>query len=104
MENKDYINPADGLLYCGKCHTPKQCRVTAFGRETTPYCTCECEQKRLAEEKARCEELKKQQFAAFKQRQRNNRIQNKEIDLLLELDNGTTGHITVKILSREEKH
>ena len=20
----DYINPADGLKYCGKCHTPKE--------------------------------------------------------------------------------
>lgn len=102
MENKDYIDPANGLLYCGKCHTPKQCKVPAFGRTDIQFCTCDCEQKRLAEEKARCEELKKQQFAAFKQRQRNNRTQNKKIDLLLELDNGTTGHIIGEISSRKE--
>ena len=23
-EAADYINPADGLLYCGKCNTPKE--------------------------------------------------------------------------------
>lgn len=23
----------DGLIYCGKCHTPVQCRITFEGRE-----------------------------------------------------------------------
>lgn len=27
----DYINSDDGLLYCGVCHTPKQCRVPFRG-------------------------------------------------------------------------
>lgn len=49
--DEDYTNPEDGLLYCGKCHTPKQCRVTMRGKEFTPYCTCKCEQERLAAEK-----------------------------------------------------
>ncbi len=56
---EDYINPADGLLYCGKCHTPKQCRVTAFGKDYAPYCICQCEQERLEKERE-----------AFLQRQR----------------------------------
>lgn len=38
----DYINPEDGLLYCGVCREPKQCRVKAFGREYTPFCACKC--------------------------------------------------------------
>lgn len=49
---EDYINPEDGLLWCGKCHTPKQCRVTMLGREYTPYCLCKCGQERLEKEKA----------------------------------------------------
>lgn len=49
--DEDYTNPADGLLWCGKCHTPKQCRVIMRGKEFTPYCTCKCEQERLAAEK-----------------------------------------------------
>ena len=36
----DYV--IDGLLYCGKCHTPKQCRVHLFGEDRTPYCMCKC--------------------------------------------------------------
>lgn len=58
---EDYINPEDGLLYCGKCHTPKQCRVTFFGRERTPYCLCKCGQERLENEKV--ENERQERFA-----------------------------------------
>ncbi len=34
----DYMG-SDGLLICGKCHTPKQIRIT----ERTEYCMCRCE-------------------------------------------------------------
>ena len=37
----DYVGE-DGLLYCGKCHTPKQCRVELFGEIRTPMCLCQC--------------------------------------------------------------
>lgn len=42
----------DGLLYCGKCKTPKQCRVNILGRERTPYCLCKCEAARREQEEA----------------------------------------------------
>lgn len=45
---EDYMQ--DGLLYCGRCRTQKQCRVTFFGEEHVVYCTCECRQQELAEE------------------------------------------------------
>ena len=32
----------DGLLYCGKCHTPKEHIVTLFGRRTKVPCMCKC--------------------------------------------------------------
>lgn len=54
-EKGDYRNE-DGLLMCGKCHTPKQCRFIAKwdGKEKTPYTPCECErERREAEEQAR---------------------------------------------------
>lgn len=53
----DYI--VDGLLYCHKCNTPKQTRVTVLGKERKPYCLCKCEtEKRDAEdEKRKREEL-----------------------------------------------
>lgn len=37
----DYIK--DGLLYCGKCNTPKQCEMEFGGRIIKPYCMCKCE-------------------------------------------------------------
>lgn len=44
----DYI--LDGLLHCGKCNTPKQCRVMLFGAERTPMCLCKCEAERRERE------------------------------------------------------
>lgn len=34
----------DGLLYCGKCRTPKQCIADFDGVKITVGCTCKCEQ------------------------------------------------------------
>lgn len=52
-EQGDYIGD-DGLLYCAKCNTPKQARVTIFGEERTPPCLCKCAAEKLErEEEAR---------------------------------------------------
>lgn len=49
----DYLNE-NGLLMCGKCHTPKQVEVEVFGKKRTPMCLCKCEkEKRDAEEAER---------------------------------------------------
>ncbi len=95
----DYINPADGLLYCGKCNTPKQCKVPIFGRMDIQYCTCECEQKRLAGEEA--ERERQQRLADKRRRERSIRARSKQVDLTLELSDGTRGHIKGKISSKE---
>ena len=42
----------DGLLYCGKCKTPKQCRVTVCGEERTVPCMCDCREQAAEAEKA----------------------------------------------------
>lgn len=55
-QSGDYINEADGLLYCEKCHRPKQCRITIFGAERIMPCTCECIQKDQLAEKQRKED------------------------------------------------
>ena len=49
----------DGLLYCGKCKTPKQCRVTVCGEEHTVSCMCECREQAAAAEKAEDEARQK---------------------------------------------
>ena len=51
-EEDDYMG-ADGLLYCGKCHTPKQYRVKGFSGDICP-CVCQCvEKQREQDERAR---------------------------------------------------
>lgn len=52
-EEGDYFE--DGLLFCGKCHTAKQCRFeTAWGQTMEPYFLCDCGRKRQeAEDEAR---------------------------------------------------
>ena len=48
----DYRN-ADGLLMCGKCHTPKQVRQPLLGEMKVLHCACKCSverNKREAEE------------------------------------------------------
>lgn len=52
-EPDDYIGE-DGLLYCGKCHTQKQCEIEVLGQIHRPYCLCKCEQER--QEQAEAEE------------------------------------------------
>ncbi len=47
--DEDYIGE-NGLLYCGKCHTPKQCKVEILGNDMTPYIPCECRKKELEDE------------------------------------------------------
>ena len=40
LEPGDY--EMDGLLYCGKCDTPKQCRQNFLGRNMIVGCVCNC--------------------------------------------------------------
>lgn len=54
-EEEDYVQ--DGLLHCGKCHTPKQCEVVLFGQVRKPMCLCKCanekREREIAEQKHR---------------------------------------------------
>lgn len=40
-EQGDYYND-EGLLVCGKCNTPKECRNEIFGKMRTHRCLCKC--------------------------------------------------------------
>jgi DNA replication protein DnaC len=57
-EQGDYYGE-DGLLYCHKCHTPKQVRLEIMGQIRTPRCLCKC----AAEQRDReAEEFKREQW------------------------------------------
>ena len=57
-EAGDYIK--DGLLHCGKCNTPKQCRIEVFGAVRTPPCLCKCRSEAREREE---EERRQREFA-----------------------------------------
>ena len=59
-EEGDYLSE-DGLLMCGKCHTPKECTLTkSDGTARTVHCACECsvaQNAKEAEEKRKRDRL-----------------------------------------------
>lgn len=54
-EKKDFLR-ADGILCCGICGTPKQCRRIVFGRMIALSCLCRCGQEAYERRKAEEEE------------------------------------------------
>lgn len=54
----DYVK--DGLLYCGDCNTPKQCKVELDGEIITPPINCECVRKAKEANERAIEEEKRQ--------------------------------------------
>jgi DNA replication protein DnaC len=62
MKEGDYIGE-DGLIYCGKCRTRKQTRITLDdGTELTPMCMCKCQierEEREEEERKARERMKR---------------------------------------------
>lgn len=61
----------DGLLYCGKCNTPKQVKIEILGQVKTPFCLCKCaaEQRdaedRAFKEKQKSDEIKRLRNTGF---------------------------------------
>lgn len=61
VSDEDYIK--DGLLYCSKCGTKKQTRVTIAGKEKIMFCLCKCGvEKSKAEEAAEKEKKRVQRI------------------------------------------
>ena len=54
LNDSDYVK--DGLLHCGKCDTPKECKIEYRGKERIVPCLCKCEaEKREEQERTRKE-------------------------------------------------
>lgn len=66
---EDYV--VDGLLHCGKCHTPKQCRVEIFGEIREPYCLCQCETEKdeKMREEMRLQEIERKRLICFQEKE-----------------------------------
>ncbi len=62
LQEDEYINEKDGLVYCMKCHTPRQGKYEFEGKIITPYFKCKCQQKeynKIEEERKQREFLSK---------------------------------------------
>ena len=58
---------ADGLWYCGKCHTKKQTEIVLPWGVKRPMCLCKCESERIKREDA---ERKRRAYAAMVEKNR----------------------------------
>lgn len=55
-QDDEYINEADGLIYCSKCRTPKQCRIQYGEKVITPRTMCRCQREEYETEQAEFQE------------------------------------------------
>ena len=67
IKEGDYYGD-DGILYCGKCDTPKQCKIELFGRKRVVFCLCKCKaEEREAERIKQLQAEKKQHIKRLRQ-------------------------------------
>ena len=48
----EYLNEADGLIYCSKCHTPRQHRIELKERVFLPTVRCRCQKEEYDKQEA----------------------------------------------------
>ena len=76
LADDEYLNEADGLIYCSKCHTPRQHRIELKERVFLPTVRCRCQQEEYDKEEA---ERKHQEFLMQVSRLRANGLQDKSL-------------------------
>ena len=64
LQSDEYLNESDGLIYCSKCRTPRQCKIEHDGQYITLPVRCLCQK-----------ESDEQEEAEFQKRQRLIRIE-----------------------------
>ena len=72
----EYLNDTDGLIYCSKCHTPRQHRIEFLERVFLPTVRCRCQQEEYNKEEAEC---KQKEFLIQISRMRANGLQDKSL-------------------------
>ena len=76
LAEDEYLNEADGLIYCSKCHTPRQHRIELKERVFLPTVRCRCQQEEYDKEEA---ERKHQEFLMQVSRLKANGLQDKAL-------------------------
>ena len=86
LQPDEYFHESDRLIYCAKCHTPRQGRYTLQGRVFMPPIRCKCQQKLYNQEETKRKLLEKQ---AEIERMKASRLQDKALyDYTFDKDNG----------------
>lgn len=100
LAQEDYTDKETGLLHCGKCHTPIQCRVTLFDKEKLMPCNCKCKQEQIAaEEQARKEQQRLDRIRRLKA----NGLQDGAL-FAYTFDKADNGNPAIKYAHRYVKH
>ena len=86
LQPDEYFHESDRLIYCAKCHTPRQSRYTLQGRVFMPPIRCKCQQKLYNQEETKRKLLEKQ---AEIERMKASGLQDKALyDYTFDKDNG----------------
>ena len=86
LQPDEYFHDSDNLIYCAKCHTPRQGRYTLQGRVFMPPIRCKCQQELYDQEENRRKLLEKQ---AEIERMKASGLQDKALyDYTFDKDNG----------------
>lgn len=51
-QDDEFVNEADGLIYCSKCRTPRQCSIQYGEKVITPRVMCRCQREGYETEQA----------------------------------------------------
>ena len=86
LQSDEYFHDSDHLIYCAKCHTPRQGRYTLQGRVFMPPIRCKCQQELYEQEETKRKLLEKQ---AEIERMKASGLQDKSLyDYTFEKDTG----------------
>ncbi len=76
LQKDEYLNPADGLIYCRNCHTPRQKRIESPILHLMPTIPCKCQQEAYDKEQ---KELERQEFRKEVDKLKSAGLQDKEL-------------------------
>lgn len=76
LNQDEYLNEADGLIYCSNCHTPRQHRVQFGNKVFSPAIRCRCQQEKYVQQEA---ERKQREFLEHISRLKASGLQDKTL-------------------------
>lgn len=76
MQEDEYLNEDNGLIYCSKCHTPRQHKVQWQNKVMLPTVRCQCQQEEYEKQEA---ERKRLEFLEQVSRLKANGLQDKAL-------------------------